>query len=137
MTKRKSPPTGDYEVGYGKPPKASQFKPIAAGKRRGKLEQLDVTKVLSERVDVSRDGITQTMTTFEIALRAQIKKAIKDRTVEAILHVLSVAEKYDLIKPVPKAERRGGVLIVPERYTKEQWEALFTAAETKKQGGNR
>jgi len=133
MTKRKSPPTGDYEVGYGRPPKASQFKP----KSTGKPQQLDVTKVLSERVDVSRDGITQTMTTFEIALRAQIKKAIKDRTVEAILHVLSVAEKYDLIKPAPKAERRGGVLIVPERYTKEQWEALFTAAETKKQGGNR
>ena len=133
MTKRKSPPTGDYEVGYGWPPKASQFKP----KSTGKPQQLDVTKVLSERVDVSRDGITQTMTTFEIALRAQIKKAIKDRTVEAILHVLSVAEKYDLIKPAPKAERRGGVLIVPERYTKEQWEALFTAAETKKKGGKR
>ena len=133
MTKRKSPPTGDYEVGYGRPPKASQCKPKSAGKP----QQLDVTKVLSERVDVSRDGITQTMTPFEIALRAQIKKAVKDRTVKAILHVLSVAEKYDLIKPVPKAERRGGVLIVPERYTKEQWEALFTAAETKKQGGNR
>ena len=133
MTKRKSPPTGDYEVGYGRPPKASQFKPKSAGKP----QQLDVTKVLSERVDVSRDGITQTMTTFEIALRAQIKKAVKDRTVKAILHVLSVAEKYDLIKPAPKAERRGGVLIVPERYTKEQWEALFTAAETMKKAGKR
>ncbi|MFV0369970.1 MAG: hypothetical protein ACK5KM_16085 [Hyphomicrobiaceae bacterium] len=137
MTKRKSPPTGDYEVGYGKPPKASQFKSKAAGKRRGKPDQLDVTKVLSESVDVSRDGVTQKLTSFEIALRAQIKKAVKDRTVNAILHVLSVAEKYDLIKPAPKAERRGGVLIVPERYTKEQWEALFAAAETMKKAGKR
>ncbi len=137
MTKRKPPKTSDYEVGYGKPPKASQFKPKRSSKRGGKSVQTDVIKVLSEAVDVSRDGVTQTMTPFEISLRAQIKKAVKDRNVSSILHVLSVAEKYDLIKPAPQVERRGGVLIVPERYTTEQWEALFSAAETKKKGGKR
>jgi len=135
MTKRKTPATGKNEGGYGKPPKASQFKPKAAGKRRGKPDQLDVTKVLSEPVDVRRDGVTQAMTPFEIALRAQIKKAVKDRTISAILHVLGVAERYDLIKPAPQAARRGGVLVVPGRYTKEQWEALFSAADTKRKGG--
>lgn len=137
MTKRKSPKTSDYEVGYGKPPKASQFKPKRSSKRGGKSVQTDVIKVLSEAVDVSRDGVTQTMAPFEISLRAQIKKAVKDRNVSSIMHVLSVAEKYDLSKPAPPTDPRGGVLVVPGRFTREAWEGLFTAAEAKKRSRKR
>lgn len=137
MTKRKSPRTGDYEVGYGKPPKASQFKSKKSGKRSGKPVQTDVMKVLSEAVDVSCNGVTRKMPLFEVALRAQIKKAVKDRTLSSIKYVLAVAEDYDLIKPAPPAEPRGGVLVVPGRVTQEAWNRLFTEAEAKKKGGKR
>ena len=50
----------DYEVGYGKPPKDSQFKKGESGNPRGRMKntrnlKTDLTKILEKRISV-RDG---------------------------------------------------------------------------------
>ena len=87
--------------------------------------QLDVAEILKKPVKVGRDGRQQSMSPFEVQLRAQVKKALKDKSMPAIENVLREARKYDLVPPPPPAPVNGGVVVVPGRLTKESWEALF------------
>lgn len=126
MTKRKKPPTGDYDVGYGKPPKDHQFKPKKSRTRSAKDGKIDVSKLLSEPVPINKNGVVTKMPAFEANLRAQVRKAIQTQSLPAILYVLGIAERYDLTKPAPERECTGGVLVVPGRVTQEAWEGLFS-----------
>ena len=97
-----------------------------APRRRTKRgEQTDVAALFKMPVTVGKDGSQKRMQTFELALRAQVKKALKDGSVSAILAVIEIAKKYDLLEPPPEPFVRGGVLVVPGRLTKESWERLF------------
>lgn len=98
----------------------------AARKRcRSSREQIDVAALLSKPVTVGRDGREQRMTPFEVGLRAQVKKALTDKSLPAIKSLLDIALKYDLVMPAPAPLRNGGVLVVPGRLTKESWASLF------------
>ncbi len=130
MTKRKTPPKGDYEVGYGKPPKATQFKASDKQKRRDK--QIDIVKVINEPVAVTKDGVTQDMPASEVKLRAQVSKAMKEQNLGAIHFVLKCAERYGLIKPPMLPLHSGGVLVVPGRLSEDEWNALFKDEEERK-----
>lgn len=133
MTERKKPPTGDYEVGYGKPPKETQFKSKKKRGRSAKDSKIDVSKLLSEPVPVNKNGVVTKMPAFEANLRAQVQEAIKRQSLPAILHVLGIAERYDLTKSAPERECTGGVLVVPGRTTREAWEGLFSDTGKPKQ----
>ena len=93
--------------------------------RRKKRGQIDLSAFLKKPVKVAKDGRKQKMTPFEISLRAQVRKALKEKSLPAIMNMLGVALAYELIKPAPVSERRGGVLVVHGRLTKESWAALF------------
>lgn len=123
MAKRN--PTGDYEIGYCRPPKANRFKK----KSRRKPAMLDVAKLLAEPVTVGKDGTKSSMTPFEIAFRAQAKKAIVGKSLRAALWVLTEAEKHGLLAPPPEPEGGGGVLVVPGRLRPEDWAAIFEPRE--------
>ena len=98
---------------------------------RGKaLPQLDITEILTQQVKVGRNGMQQSMSQYEVLLRAQVKKALKDKSLPAIENVLREARKFDLVMPPPAAPNNGGVLVVPNRLTKEAWEALFEKPKT-------
>lgn len=100
-------------------------------KRKEKASpQFDIGEILTQQVKVSRDGKQQSMSPFEVQLRAQVKKALKDKSLPAIENVLRVARTFDLVMPPPPAPDNGGVLVVPNRLTKESWEALFEKPKT-------
>jgi len=104
---------------------ASNTRTAARKRRRSSREQIDVAALLNTLVTVGRDGREHRMTPFEIGLRAQVKKALKDKSLPAIKSLLDIALKYDLVMPAPAQPRNGGVLVVPGRLTKESWAALF------------
>lgn len=98
---------------------------------RGKdSQQLDIAEILTQQVKVSRDGKRQSMSPYEVQLRAQVKKALKDKSLPAIENVLREARKFDLVRPPPPAPDNGGVLIVPGRFAPGSWEALFEKPKT-------
>lgn len=79
MTKRTRPP-GDYEVGYGKPPRKNQFLPGQSGnpQGRGRKRELEspsktIERLLSEVVKVG----DRKMTKLELAIEATLNRTIK------------------------------------------------------------
>jgi hypothetical protein len=57
----KRPAAGDYDVGYGKPPKAHQFKPGRSGNPKGrpkgaKSEATIWRELMQERIEVTQPG---------------------------------------------------------------------------------
>lgn len=118
---QKKTPTGNYEIGYCRPPKAHQFK----RRRKAVVDSVDAMAVLGQSVTVTKNGVAQQMSAYEVAMRASVKKAIKDPSVTAILHVLAIAEKHGLLTVPPEPFGGGGVLIVPGRLAKEDWEEIF------------
>ena len=104
---------------------AEKSKSPSGNRRPRKHDQIDVAAILKKPVKVGKGGRARTMTPFEIRLRAQVKKALKENSFPAIMNLLRVALTYELVKPAPEPVQRGGVLVVPGRLTKESWAELF------------
>jgi len=73
---------GTYEVGYGKPPKASRFKPGQSGnpkgRRKGSRNMRDIAREqLDQKHRVTVDGKVRVLTNREITVIAQVNKARK------------------------------------------------------------
>ena len=70
-----------YEVGYGKPPKHSQFKKGQSGNPRGRRKgsrnlKTDVKDTLTQRVRLTKDGKPKTVSTQQAALLRLREKAL-------------------------------------------------------------
>lgn len=73
MAKRRGPDEPEYKVGYGKPPKGSQFKPGTSGNPKGRPKGInnfatDVEDTLKMPVRVTQDGTPRTISTQKAAL---------------------------------------------------------------------
>lgn len=73
---------GNYEVGYGKPPKHSRFRPGQSGNSRGRPRgSLNIStmlrRALCERVVVREKGKLRTFTKLDAAFRDAATKAAK------------------------------------------------------------
>lgn len=80
---------------------------------RRAASKIDVTAILTKPVKVGKQGREQRMTPFEIGLRALVKKALKEQSLNAIKSLLDIALKYELVVPAPEPPRNGGVRIWP------------------------
>lgn len=143
-----------YEVGYGKPPKAHQFKSKNAEATNGKPKrsktrkrvkgeplQVDLGAILRLPVSVTRQGRTEKMDPYEAVLRKQVEAAVKDGKLEAIKAVVDLATEWELIKPPPPAPT-GGVLRYPikcaadlDRYI-EHFSSTWNADPSKPEGSH-
>jgi hypothetical protein len=80
MPKRKHP--GEYEVGYGRPPQHSRFKPGQSGNPRGRPKGRQNLKtvlenILDQKVTVTENGRPKVMRKRELMLVAHVNKAVK------------------------------------------------------------
>jgi hypothetical protein len=124
MTDEKKPP-GDYEIGYGKPPKDSRFKPGQSGNPKGRPKQADATAsdiagLLNEPIEVKVAGKTKTMSPFEASFRQLAKRAIKERNLRAIIEFLNDCKEYGVLEQA-RAPSRHGVVLMPNDWDREEW----------------
>lgn len=72
----------DYEVGYGKTPTDTRWKPGRSGNPTGKRKREEtlrekLRRIASEEIVVSQNGVKSVMTQDEAMLRSALGKAIK------------------------------------------------------------
>jgi hypothetical protein len=114
--KPKNQPTGDYGVGYCRPPLGTRFKkgqPSANPKGRPKKqppEPIDPHQVLNSLVKV-KDGDREIYITGTEALELQLVKAALKGKVAAIKRFLEQCEEFRIIEGEPG--RNGGVVRIP------------------------
>ena len=123
MTDKKKP-TGDYPVGYCRPPVKHQIKkgerrnPKGRGKSR-KSGSTDISKLLSEPVKVTTGGKVREMGPFEAGLRKLARRAV-DGHLPSILKFIRVCEEYGVLAP-PPAATVGGVIRAPKGVDFHEW----------------
>ena len=75
----------DYEVGYGRPPRANQFKSGQSGNPKGRPRgsknlQTYLDEELNRRIPVTQNGETRMMPKVQVAVVQQVDKAVKGDT---------------------------------------------------------
>ncbi len=120
----KKKPSGDYEVGCGKPPKEYQFKPGQSGNPRGrpksrKSSLTDISELLNESVKVKAGGKVREMGPFEASLGKLAKRAVGGH-LPSILKFIEVCEEDRIIAP-PPAVTGGGVIVAPKGVDFHEW----------------
>jgi hypothetical protein len=74
---------GDYEVGYGRPPKATRFGVRAqldrSNRQYSERKPVDLAALLDRSVSLSRNGKQIKMHAYEAMLHALAKQALGDR----------------------------------------------------------
>jgi len=106
----------DYEVGYGKPPRHSQFQKGRSGNVSGrsrKKPDIDATGILNEPVRVRSKGKTRSMDPREVTLHQLANKAQGgDRA--SLFHGVNELLRYGALgKPQP-VDAGGGVVHAPD-----------------------
>src|SRR5262245_50588722 len=106
MSKARRPRNGpshrserDYEVGRGKPPAQTQFKPGQSGNPKGRPKgvrnfKTDVQATLNTPVKVSRDGKRQKLSTQEAMLLRLREKALSGDA-RALDRLITLAQAYN------------------------------------------
>ncbi len=114
------PSNNDYDIGYGKPPKATRFRKGVSGNPTGRPKgSRSISSILAklgrERVKVTTNGKTRTMTKLEVVF-TQLNNQAASGNLKAIRELLSAhrlfaePQQIDEITPAATQERDEGVL---------------------------
>lgn len=106
----------NYEVGYGRPPRAHQFKPNESGNPKGRRKgtpnvKTHLHKELETKVTLTRDGKRRTMTKGQLIATQLVNNGIKGhlKSIEFLFRLL------DLMKPSEDAGQDGTPLTEEQR----------------------
>jgi hypothetical protein len=112
----------DYEIGYGKPPKATRFKKGQSGNPAGAKKKVAVDdvrvmveEVLAELITLRDGGKDRKVSRLEAMLRTQILNGLKGDS-KAAKAVFRLSQKGGMFS---QAKRRGTVVIDPPGSTPE------------------
>lgn len=98
MSKSKKPRSADYEVGYGRPPKAAQFPAGQSGNPKGRPKGIRpvgaiLRDIIQRRVPVTEGDKTRRLSVLEVMLLRLANDAMRSDQ-RAIKLLLSLAERY-------------------------------------------
>lgn len=92
----------DYEVGYGKPPRHSRFKPGQSGNPKGKPRgsrglRTELRAELGELMTITENGKSRRMPKRRVVIKSLTAKALKGdvRAAEKIMQLLIQAEGFE------------------------------------------
>ncbi|WP_050424663.1 DUF5681 domain-containing protein [Bradyrhizobium tropiciagri] len=111
-----SEPHETYEVGYGKPPKATRFgvraQPLRPGRRRDKQRAPDVAALLDRPIEARIDGKITKLHPHEAVLHGLFKRVVAGE-IRAIKLFLEQCKRAKLLDPPPQIVSRS-VIVVPD-----------------------
>ncbi len=95
-----SKPKGDYEVGYRKPPRKSQFKPGVSGNPKGREKgsrnlKSDLAEELGERIRIREGEREFSVSKQRAMIKALLAKALKGDARAATLLISLIAKHLD------------------------------------------
>ena len=70
-------------------------------------------------------GVSRRMSPFEASLHSQVKRALIERDVGAMVRIITLCERYGILEMLPEPPLRGGLLIIPKSWREEEWRAMF------------
>lgn len=108
----------EYEVGYGKPPKETQFQKGQSGNPNGRPQKFtSPVSVLTDPVSMTIDGKKQSVSKFEASLRKTTQSALEGR-LPAIKRFIKHCTVAGLFTQQSRA-RQSGVLVA--EYTEQMY----------------
>lgn len=115
MKDEKKKPAGEYEVGYGRPPMHSRFKPGRSGNpkgRPGKSKDLNrlIQAELDKTIPVKEEGRERRISKREAVVTQLINRAIKG-DVKPLQLVLAHLEKHREVEPFTPNEADDAALL--------------------------
>lgn len=123
----------DYEVGYGKPPKAHRFKPGQSGnpggrKKGGKNMRTILQEALESRITIREGDKFRTMSAREALIQYTIAQALKQNP-KAYGNVMKLLKDHGEFTPEAGAAPRGGCFVLPMKpETPEEWQRIYGEA---------
>lgn len=108
-------PDGDYEVGFGRPPKHTQFKPGRSGNAKGRpRKSKELHKLIQAELDttipVQEAGREKRITKREAIVKQLVNRAIKGDA-KASQFVLAHLEKHREVEPFASTEADDAALL--------------------------
>lgn len=95
--------------------------PQALARKKG---QIDLGALLREPLRVLKDGKPAKMDPVEAAIRKQVAKALKERSLPAIKEVIDLAIKHGLVTAGEQV--RGGVIVIPKTVSEADQKKIFS-----------
>lgn len=101
----KREPPAPYDVGYGKPPIHSRFKPGRSGNSRGRPRGrrnliTELEEALAQKVTVTENGRTRKLSKREVMVVTAVNKAVKGDP-KAFSTVIALMERLGLSAAAP------------------------------------
>jgi hypothetical protein len=118
-----------YQVGYGKPPKANQFRKGRTGnpraKKRGEENLISAFKrIVSKRVKINGGEKVRTITLAEAVILKNLNAAMQKDSF-AMSNIFRLAEDAGEFVDFTDAKQVGRPIAVPEKVTMEEFLAEF------------
>ncbi len=105
----------DYEVGYGKPPMATRFKPGQSGNPRGRPKRIPTLAECVERearrtIVATEDGTARRMSKLDALAKRLMQQALKGdaRSTQQVIHLLALTQASAEAAHVAQDAERAG-----------------------------
>jgi hypothetical protein len=122
MNNRKGLDSTDYVVGYGRPPKATQFAAGKSGNPKGRPKGSRTVgailqDILNQKIAVTENGKTRRIPTLEVMFRRLVNDAVR-RDPAALKLLLPLIDRY---AASPETELRLGELLAEDQAILSQY----------------